>query len=154
MDESVARILSHELSALGFLKKANLWYKRKHDVIQVIGLQKSNWGNQYYVNVAVWVDKIERKEFPKCQECHIQCRLDSLPDNPDCLLQALDEEDSWKMDTATRRDILKLALCNAEFIFFRELDSFENVKRYIISGRASKFAVTQSLKRCIQSLEP
>jgi hypothetical protein len=37
-----------------------------------------------------------------------------------------------KTDTDTvqqRRDIIKVALCNAEFAFFEELKSFEQVKR-------------------------
>jgi Domain of unknown function (DUF4304) len=149
MSDTIPNILNDELVALGFKRKATYWYRASNDVIHVVGLQKSRWGEQHYLNLAVWVSKIEKRDFPKVRECHIQCRLDAFPETPDDLSRALDEEDSWKIDADTRREIIKLSLCNAEFLFFRELGSFESTKRYLKGNPDPRCAVTQSLKAII-----
>src|SRR5689334_1328791 len=112
MSGTVTSNLNQELIALGFKRKATYWYRAINDVVDVVGLQKSRWGEQHYINLAVWIKKIEKRDFPKVRECHIQCRLDAVSETPDNLSRALDEEDSWKMDADTRREIIKLALCN------------------------------------------
>lgn len=149
MDTIVSEIVNEAAIALGFKKKGSYWYRPFSEVIHVVGLQKSQWGRQYYINLAVWVNAVEKREFPKTRECHIQCRVDAVPGCPGEIGQALDEEDSWKMDADTRRDIFKLALNNGEFLFFRELRSFEDVKRFVESKSNPRCAIKGSLMAII-----
>ena len=119
-------IIGEELELLDFKKHRADWYRQGEQVIFVVGLQKSQWGNQHYINLAIWVNALGEAQFPCVQECHIQCRLENLsPDKANALAGALDEEDGWKMDAEERRDIIKFCLGNAEFLFFRELNTFE-----------------------------
>jgi hypothetical protein len=121
MEIPVKEIVNDELTKLGFEKGGLNWYKHYKEVIHVVALQKSAWGNSYYINLAVWVNELGSSEQPKCRECHLQVRLDSIDGSPNEIDAALNEEDYWKMNAEQRRDIIKLALCNAEFAFFENL---------------------------------
>jgi hypothetical protein len=71
-------------------------------------------------------------KYPRVQDCHIQCRLESVtPEKADDLARALDEDDGWKMDFEQRRDILKLGVSSADFLFFRELSTFKKIKTFV-----------------------
>lgn len=149
MSEPVVSLIDDILGGLGFKRKGDFWYKYLDEVVQIVGLQKSSWGKQHYVNLGIWVNEIERKESPKISECHLQCRIDTISEDADDVCRALDEEDFWKMDLDSRRDALKLALCNAEFVFFRELNSLDAVKRYVKERRNPHCAVANSLRTIV-----
>ena len=67
----------------------------------VIELQKSEYGPQYYVNVALWLLPLSQSQFPKEETCHIRTRLGRLfPQEEKRLKEILDLE--YPMDEATR----------------------------------------------------
>ena len=145
MEIPVKEIVNDELIKLDFKKRGLNWYKHYKEVIHVVALQKSAWGNSYYINLAVWVNQLGSSEQPKSRECHLQVRLASIDGTPSELDAALNEEDYWKMDVERRRGIIKLALCNAEFAFFQELKSFQHVKQFVKSRPCIHLAVTKAL---------
>ncbi|GAA1250405.1 hypothetical protein GCM10009633_23930 [Janibacter melonis] len=63
---------------LGFQKKAGSWYRSTAESIVVVELQKSQYGHQYYVNLAAWLLAIGDATFPKENACHIRLRLSML----------------------------------------------------------------------------
>jgi hypothetical protein len=84
----------------GFEKKSGSWYRRADEVISVSNLQKSQYGQQYYLNQAFWLCQFGEERSPKESKCHIRARLGSLlPGQADaigCLLdldQPMSDED-------------------------------------------------------------
>lgn len=65
------------LKVHGFKKKSSNWYLHKNDVVLVVNLQKSQYGDQFYINCAVLVKALLDLEFPQEEKCHIRFRLDS-----------------------------------------------------------------------------
>ncbi len=63
---------------LGLEKRARTWYRRSPDVLSILNLQKSQWGAQYYVNVAFWFTALGAEALPKEREAHVRTRLDTL----------------------------------------------------------------------------
>lgn len=59
-------------------KRSGSWYQRGDDLITVLELQKSNFGDRYFVNIAIWLTAIEPASFPKENKCHIRTRLTEL----------------------------------------------------------------------------
>ncbi|TQJ33450.1 uncharacterized protein DUF4304 [Arthrobacter sp. SLBN-122] len=43
------------MESAGFSKTSGSWYRITDDVITVVELQKSQYGLQYYVNIALWL---------------------------------------------------------------------------------------------------
>jgi hypothetical protein len=73
----------------GFSKKGGSWYRTTDDVITVVQLQKSQYGLQYYVNIALWLRPLGAATTPKEQMCHIRTRLSRLVENEEAKLDAL-----------------------------------------------------------------
>lgn len=77
----------------GFSKSGGSWYRSTDDVITVVELQKSQYGSQYYVNLALWLRSLGDATAPKEQECHVRTRLSRLAGNEeDQLLVLLDND--------------------------------------------------------------
>jgi hypothetical protein len=66
------------MKGLGFVKSGNRWSRTCEKAIQVINLQGSNWGKQYYVNLGLYFINVGSIEIPKENQCHIRCRLSAL----------------------------------------------------------------------------
>lgn len=63
---------------LGFKKKSGTWYRRQPETIALLQLQKSQWGAQYYVNVALWLLPLGESDHPKEHQAHVRTRLTKL----------------------------------------------------------------------------
>ena len=70
--------ISPKLKALGFKKKARTWWRTENDSIQVVNLQKSPYGDQLYVNLALYIRSLGPERLPPENRCHIQARLERV----------------------------------------------------------------------------
>jgi hypothetical protein len=90
----------------GLEKRSGSWYHTSDEVISVSNLQKSQYGQKYYVNQAFWLRELGDECFPKENKCHIRMRLGSLVgDQSDRLDQLLD----MKYEASDESRILELA---------------------------------------------
>ncbi len=71
--------ISAVVTPAGFARRRTSWYWQTDDVIQVVNLQKSRWGNQYYLNFGVWLLPLGKSKAPLESKCHIRWRIDELP---------------------------------------------------------------------------
>ena len=75
-------IVTENLEGHGFKAKTGNWYLEKDETVLVVNLQKSQYGQQYYLNFGVSLKQLNAERFPKEQFCHIRYRLASLiPDS-------------------------------------------------------------------------
>ena len=72
--------ITPEMKALGFRKKARNWWRTNDYAVQVLNLQKSQFGEQLYVNVAVYLSQLGNEISPPHNRCHIQARLEAIVD--------------------------------------------------------------------------
>jgi hypothetical protein len=70
--------LANPLKKLGFSKKSNSWYWANEEVILVVNLQKSRYGEQYFVNCGIALKSLGADGFPKEHLCDIRFRLSSV----------------------------------------------------------------------------
>ena len=145
MQIAVKELVDAELKKLGFTRKHDAWYRDLGEVLHLVGLQKSQWGSGYYVNLAVSIKSLSPNGTRGTSDCPLQCRIDALPDTPKELQDALSEEDYWRMDAAQRSEIINLALCNAEFLFFSELRTLPAVIHFVKMPPWPQLAVRRDL---------
>lgn len=75
----------------GFEKKHGTWYSHAPEVIALTNLQKSQYGRQYYLNQAFWLNELGAAKYPKEWDCHVRSRLELLaPDAVQTLRRVLD----------------------------------------------------------------
>ncbi len=77
------------LKHAGFKQKSDSWYMANNETISVVNLQKSAYGEQYYVNVGLWLKDLGDAETPKEHHCHIRCRWKSLIQEDEKYLERL-----------------------------------------------------------------
>ena len=62
----------------GFVRKSGAWYKSGSDSTLVVELQKSDFGDFFYLNLGVSIKALSDEAFPKVNACHVSLRADAL----------------------------------------------------------------------------
>jgi len=65
-------------SEVGYTRNRGGWYWRGIEVVSVLNLQKSNFGDVYYINVAESLLEAAQDVFPRENRCHVRTRLSLL----------------------------------------------------------------------------
>jgi hypothetical protein len=83
--KAVCSQISSTLSEVGFSARLRAWRRCSEEVRQVVTLQKSKWGEQYYVNFGILFRELEEIEDPRPENCHVIGRLAMIlqEGNPD-----------------------------------------------------------------------
>lgn len=84
--------LSPLLKAAGFKKKAGTWHRSTADGVQVVNVQGSQWGDDYYINVGFYIGALGTEASPPSYRCHVQSRL--VPPDGDAV-ELCREIESW-----------------------------------------------------------
>jgi hypothetical protein len=129
---------SDKLKTANFKLKSNAWYKENKENIIVVELQKSNYSESYFLNIAVWLKALGEDQFPKERYCHIRMRADSyftdsgaeIDDTLDFSETELDAEKSASIDRLLLEKVLplsdKLSSIEGLKVLYRN-GEFENV---------------------------
>lgn len=105
-----------------FSKKNGSWYRASADMITVVELQKSQYGHQYYVNLALWIMSLGEDSTPKEQNCHVRTRLGSIVGEKGKQVSDLFNLDTSEEDNH-RSEALKVLLSET---FLPILDTLQN----------------------------
>lgn len=91
------QLFHFELKKYGFKRRASHWYFKSPEVIHVINLQKSRFGDIFYINVGLVPDSmpIAGLPFPREYKCPIRIRLGSgMPEKEDAYIKEILDMDS------------------------------------------------------------
>jgi hypothetical protein len=98
------------LAPAGFRRRKDTWYKTNEDTITLLNLQKSQYGGQYYMNLAVYIRELGRATSPLEHQSHIRARLTAISgSDASSIDEALDLERS-DVSTEQRRNVIGLAI--------------------------------------------
>ncbi|SFJ15562.1 DUF4304 domain-containing protein [Planctomicrobium piriforme] len=142
------------LKPAGYKKlRGDTWYKFNKDTICLVNIQKSDWGNEWFVNLAVWINGIEKSNIPPISSffkkyvkrlyperplhnhCQLQVRWEVLaPERKNLLMLAMRLYDNSLSD-ADRIPILTEMLENTVIPFLERASSFKGLKSIISDDR-------------------
>jgi hypothetical protein len=74
--------ISSVLKPLGYAKRAGTWHRDHGKVISVVNLQKSQWGDDFYLNLGVYLKQLGNEDRPAESHCHVRCRAEALAGMP------------------------------------------------------------------------
>lgn len=141
--------LEDVLSPAGFLKKGDSWFRRADDVVEVVNLQKSQFGHQYYLNYALWLRPLGEATFPKEEKCHIRMRANAIASSEAQLGRLLDLE-SGAPETERRSEFANIL--TAEFLPFADACRTVNSLRSLLeSGKLKKAMVHKAAKEVLNA---
>jgi hypothetical protein len=120
----------------GFQKKSDCWYLRTQDAVLVANLQKSDYGDQYYVNLAVWLKALGDSTFPKEHHCHIRLRAVALDrDRQEYWEREVFNLENKDIQDPVRSELVQSFLVTRAIPFLLSCGSLAGLKRLQREGR-------------------
>lgn len=75
-EKELIEFITPQLKKEGFKKIKTTWRKPTEDVMFVLNIQQSQWDhNDYYTNVAVYINALGQEVKPPEYRCHIRNRI-------------------------------------------------------------------------------
>ena len=137
-DNVITKILISELAKYNFKKHNSTWSRNVNDVEQKVELQKSNYGNYYYLNLYIRLIKISEKNIP-----HIAIRINDVATGD--IGSSIDSTLSLEtnMNDIDRRTLLSSLITQCILPFFEKADSLQKIEKLLrtelfIQNRSSK----------------
>ena len=79
--KNLESILKPVLKGHGFRKKGGTWWKQLDKFTQVVNIQGSQFSKRFYLNLAVYIKSLGKKEWPAEYDCHVRVRLSTIADH-------------------------------------------------------------------------
>ncbi len=145
----INQVLKEVLIPIRFSRKGDSWYRRTGDVVQVVNLQKSQYGNQYYLNYALWLLALGESSFPREEKCHVRFRIEDISTNEDQYKELLNLE--FELDNERRTVLLQNALSSDLLPFIERTGAGADVQKCFNEGALRKGMVHIDAKRLFES---
>lgn len=77
----LAEVIDSILSRQDFQRKKKSWYLLNEETIEIVDLQKSDYGDSWYINLAIYLRSLGVEKYPAEYKSHIRSRLEMLVDD-------------------------------------------------------------------------
>jgi hypothetical protein len=133
--------IAPELKARGFKKKGHTWWRDGDEVVQVLNLQQSPFGEQLYVNLGVYLKRLGTELMPAVNRCHIGVRLERVANDQAEVVAAT--------VSARPGPALLSALLVDGIAWLESVSTLTGIGSYLASGGASKGLVFASVRQLV-----
>lgn len=149
---SIHETIHELLSVAGFSRKGDNWYRNHRDVLQIINLQKSRYGAQYYLNFALWLKTLGEPDSPKEHQCHIRLRETAISSDRSNVRKIFDLEDKSLSEAERCRAVAMFV--QSELLPLADVcKSLLGVRACLQDGRFFRGMVTVSAKKLLVAPE-
>lgn len=143
------------LKGAHFRRKSSAWYRDLEETVLVVDVQKSNFGEQYYVNLGVLVKGLPAnhggKLPPKENQCHIRVRIEALkPDEEEQLKRMLNLEDG-SIGVAERQQGIAGAITRIALPFLTQCSTRAGIRDAGARGQLDPALVHRTIRDSILS---
>jgi hypothetical protein len=140
----LAAALAPALKAAGYRKRALNWHREWDDTISVFNIQKSQWGDKFYINCAIYLKALGNEKTPPEYRCPVRLRLDDLVSNRNRLSALLDFENNIK--TEKRLEEIKTLVRSFALPWLEKYAQLEELKSLVRSEKASRMAIYGTIR--------
>jgi len=154
-DNPIKLAIDATLRKAQFQRKANTWYKELDETTLVVNVQKSSFGEQYYINLGILVKGFlaSRNDIvpPKETDCHIRLRVESLnPDEDEPLKQALNLE-NHSISPAERQERVGKLITDVALPFLLRCSTHAGIRAMYRQGGLDRALVQKSIRSTVLS---
>lgn len=143
----VKEALSAPLKEAGFKNKSNYWYLNNTDVVLLVNLQKSQYGDQFYVNGGIALKSLGADEFPKEHHCHIRFRLTALvPEKEKKQIESIFDLENESLAGQHRKDEISRLVTDLVLPILQDCSSKNGIAETVKSGRLARAMVHKQVK--------
>jgi Domain of unknown function (DUF4304) len=145
--KTIKEIIKKSLSKAGYSKKSDTWYFRNDEVVLLVNLQKSQYGNQYYLNCGVGLKSLGVVDFPKEYQCHIRFRIEGvMPEGSEKNIAALLNLEDMSISEIQRKDEISKLIAEYVLPTLTALSSINGISETIHSGVLKKAMIHKQVK--------
>jgi hypothetical protein len=155
-DNAIKLGIEKALKDAQFQRKSSTWYRDLEETVLVVDLQKSNFGQQYYVNLGVMVKGLPANHGggnlpPKENQCHIRVRIEALkPEEEDQLKGMLNLEDG-SIGVVERQERIAGAIKHVALPFLNQCSTRAGIRDADRRGQLGPALVYKSVRDSILS---
>ena len=143
----IREALSTLLKTHGFKKKSNSWYLDNEECVSVVNLQKSQYGDQFYINLGIAFKTLGTVDFPAAYKCHVQFRLEeAIPDSEQDKYKVAMNMENHSNFPDDRKAIVSTLMEIYGLPMLRESSSAKGVEAAYKGGRLVGAAVLRQVK--------
>jgi hypothetical protein len=140
----LAGALAPVLKVAGYRKRALNWHRESKDTISVFNLQRSQWGDQFYINCAIYLKALGSEKTPPEYRCQVRTRIDDLVPRRSRLSALLDFEKKLKEETRLRE--LVTLVTSFALPWLEKYAEIEELKSLVCSDKASHMAIDRTIR--------
>ena len=142
--QQLGAALAPSLKAAGYRKRALTWHREWKDTISVFNVQKSQWGDQFYINCAIYLKALGDEKTPPEYRCPVRIRIGDLVPQRERLNSLLDFEKEIK-EEARLQEIVTMVNSFA-LPWLEKYADVEELRSLVCSDKASQMAIYGSIR--------
>jgi hypothetical protein len=152
--QELEEVFDGVLGPAGFRKRKHTWFKTNPDTITLVDLQKSQWGGQYYVNLAVFLRDLGDVPTPAEHRAHLRVRLTAVAGS-ECgsIEQALDLERP-SLSAGDRRAVLTCALRKVAVSYLASRSTLSQLRELSAAGELGPVLMTKAARELLAAKPP
>lgn len=113
----------------------------------LVNLQKSQYGDQFYVNCGVALKSLGAAEFPKEHHCHIRSRLTAIiSDEENKNIESVFDLENGSLSDEQRKDKISRLIRDIALPFLKECSTRIGIVETLKGGRLAKSMVHKQVK--------
>ncbi|WP_434041169.1 MULTISPECIES: DUF4304 domain-containing protein [Sorangium] len=152
-ENSVKLATDATLKDAHFLQKNGNWYHDTEETVLVVDVQRSNFGQQYYINLGIFV-KVSSQGLarfpPKESECHIRLRLESLmPESDEEAVRTLLDLDNQSIGSAERQKRIRELVASVAIPFLLQCSTHAGLREAKRNGRLDAAVIDKRVREAI-----
>ena len=131
---TLAKAMDRALRQAGYLRRSKTWHLDAEETTLVVDLQKSDFGLQYYVNLAAFVKTLGNIRFPKEWKCHVRIRLASLEPLDEYFVARVLDLENKEFEMVERQKILFEYIQDHAIPFLKSLGTLSGIIQAHVQG--------------------
>lgn len=143
---AVTSLVSGPVTEAGYRLRGDTWYREAPLGLLAIDLQKSEWGDQYYLNLGVYVRDLGTQRWPKTYQCHLTIRAEVIDER---------QQKRWKelldmelpLDPQRRADEVRALLVSQVLPLLDTLGTKAGLRQITVGGTLPHAAVRGTLQQ-------
>lgn len=137
------------LVAAGFKKKGSAWYRQAEDALQIVDLQRSSYGPQFFVNLCCVPSgmAVEGMPTPKEHKCPVRIRLTAAFPKDHADIESVFDLDSHAFSDEVRAERLRELASHSVLSFMTHMRSSSALREAISIGAFKGGAVNLAARQ-------
>jgi hypothetical protein len=146
MKSAIIQTVDKVLRAHGFSKSGATWHRDEEETTLVVNLQKSQYSDKFYVNLAVWLKALGNETNPKEHKCHIRGRLDAVAGDA---AETLFDCENTTLSDVDRAKAIESSLTDHAIPFLLECRSVALLNKQLKRGKLNRFFVVKEVNELV-----